>query len=81
MIENRRRPTRSVAKRDIVGITHAEPPLAEHEMFLYVHKRHEPLVPEIAEALRAMKANGSYTEILNDTFARVTSPQTVRSRC
>jgi polar amino acid transport system substrate-binding protein len=54
----------------IEGITHVEPPLAERDMFLYVHKRHETLVQDIADALRAMKADGTYAEIVTDILER-----------
>jgi polar amino acid transport system substrate-binding protein len=37
-----------------------EPPLAHREMFLYLNSKHAALVPRLAEAIRAMKADGSY---------------------
>lgn len=37
-----------------------DPPLAKREMFIYLHKRHAALVPRLAEALRAIKAEGLY---------------------
>lgn len=37
-----------------------EPPLATREMFIYLHKKHVTLVPKIAAALRALKADGFY---------------------
>ena len=33
-------------------------------MYLYLHRRHEALVPRIAQALREMKSDGSYNRIL-----------------
>lgn len=42
------------------------PPLKEADMYLYLHKRHEALVPRLAQALREMKADGSYQRILNN---------------
>ena len=41
------------------------PALRDVGMHLYVHKRHEALVPRIAQALRDMKADGSYNRILS----------------
>ena len=37
-----------------------KPPLATHEMFIYLHKKHAALAPKIASALRALKAEGFY---------------------
>jgi len=47
---------RQVGIRDAVIL---EPPLAVKEMFLYLNKRHETLVPVIEEKLKAMKRDGS----------------------
>ncbi|MBF0251499.1 MAG: transporter substrate-binding domain-containing protein [Alphaproteobacteria bacterium] len=40
-----------------------EPPLASMPMFIYVHKTHEALIEPLAEALRVMKADGTYDAI------------------
>ena len=48
-----------------------EPPLAVREMFMYVHKRHAALVPALAEALAAMKHDGTYKEIYNKTLGQL----------
>ena len=40
------------------------PALKDVDMFLYLHKKHEALVPKLAQALRDMKADGSYARIL-----------------
>ncbi len=47
------------------GISPLNPPLAQREMFLYLHKKHEHLVPRITADLRAMKADGRYGRILD----------------
>lgn len=46
-----------------------EPPLAIREMFIYLHKRHADKVPAIAAALRAIKAEGLYTQVCREKFA------------
>ncbi len=43
--------------RDVYPIT---PPLVTREMFIYLNKRHAPLAPKLAEALRALKREGFY---------------------
>ena len=40
------------------------PALKDVDMFLYLHRKHEALVPKLAQALREMKADGSYNRIL-----------------
>ena len=47
-----------VRQQDINGVHVLEPPLATREMFIYLHKRHAALVPRLAAALRAIKAEG-----------------------
>lgn len=46
-----------------------EPPLASQEMFIYLHRKHEPLVGRVAAALAAMKKDGSYKRIFGETLA------------
>jgi len=46
-----------------------EPPLASQEMFIYLHRKHAPLVGKLAAALAAMKQDGSYKRIFDDTLA------------
>lgn len=46
------------------GIVVVEPPLAQKDMFIYLHKRHAALVPQVAEALRDMKRDGAYQRIV-----------------
>jgi len=48
-----------------------EPPLAKMEMFFYLNKKHESLVPEIAKALADMKRDGSYEEIFVQTLGKL----------
>lgn len=38
-------------------------PLTTQEMFVYLHKKHAPLVPRLAEALRQIKADGTYARL------------------
>lgn len=45
-----------------------EPPLASVEMFMYLHRDHADLVEPVADALRSMKADGTYDRILAETL-------------
>lgn len=46
------------------------PPVATREMFVYLNVKHAPLAPKIAEALRALKADGSYARAYRETVGR-----------
>jgi polar amino acid transport system substrate-binding protein len=50
------------------NIAHLEPPLASLEMYLYVHRKHEGILPAIAGSLRAMKADGTYDRIVAEVL-------------
>lgn len=52
-----------------------EPPLIVRAMFLYMHKKHEVLVPKVAEALRDMKKDGTYTRLYNQALAPYINPE------
>lgn len=45
------------------------PPLASLEMFMYMHKKHKDLIPQVAKTLAAMKADGTYRKIFDATLA------------
>jgi polar amino acid transport system substrate-binding protein len=45
-----------------------EPPLASSPMFMYLNKKHAAIVPEVARALAAMKADGIYKKISDATL-------------
>lgn len=45
------------------GIYALQAPLAIREMFLYLHKSREGLIPQLSEALQAMKEDGTYDRI------------------
>ena len=53
-------------KQDIQGIYLLEPAIAKREMFIYLHKRHAALVPKIAKALQAIKAEGLYARLYKE---------------
>ena len=54
------------------------PPLVSTEMFLYLNRKHEALAEPAAEALRAMKADGSYRRIAERTLMRLLAPEAAR---
>lgn len=45
-----------------------EPPLVVHELYHYVNKRHEALIPELTEILRDMSESGELDRIKTQAF-------------
>lgn len=45
-----------------------EPPLARKEMFMYLNKKHKSIIPKLSEALRNMKNDGTYQQIMQQTL-------------
>jgi len=52
-----------------------EPPLASVDMFMYVHKKYAHLAPKLAQALRDMKADGTYQAIFDRALTSLLSPE------
>ncbi|GMQ89555.1 MAG: transporter substrate-binding domain-containing protein [Gammaproteobacteria bacterium] len=50
------------------NIHYLEPPVATRELFLYLNKKHENLVPLAASTLAAMKQDGEYQRIFDLTL-------------
>ncbi|MBF0232687.1 MAG: transporter substrate-binding domain-containing protein [Desulfamplus sp.] len=53
--------------KDIKMIT---PPFASKKMYLYLHKKHQALIPEISNSLRQMKQDGFYDSIVSGTMCK-----------
>ncbi|MHB1083994.1 MAG: substrate-binding periplasmic protein [Thiobacillus sp.] len=67
----------SLLKRQhIQGVYPLEPPLAKREMFIYLNKRYAALAPKIAEALRAIKAEGLYDRLYREKVLSITATAT-----
>jgi polar amino acid transport system substrate-binding protein len=63
-----------IQKLGLRGIHALEPPLINREVFLYVNKRHEKLLPELADALNQMKVDGTYQRIKDKTLGPLLQP-------
>ena len=50
------------------------PPLVSTKMFMYLNRKHEALVEPAAEALRAMKADGTYQRIAERALFKLMDP-------
>ena len=51
-------------KLGLTSIAALAPALKDVDMYLYLHKKHEALVPRLAQALKDMKTDGTYNRIL-----------------
>lgn len=63
-----------INKLGLKGIVALEPPLITKEVFLYVNKRHEELIPNLEQALEQMKEDGSYQRIEDKTLGPLLKP-------
>lgn len=61
-----------IKELELKGIHVLEPPLSSKEMFLYIHKKHEALVPQLVEALEAMKADGTFQKFVDQALSEYT---------
>lgn len=49
-----------------------EPPLETRAMYMYLHKKHKDLIPELVRVLKKMKQDGTYRKIARETLAPYT---------
>ena len=56
------------ARQSGIKVNVHEPPLAKVNMYMYLNKEYADLVPKLAEALRSMKADGTYQAIFDRTL-------------
>jgi polar amino acid transport system substrate-binding protein len=57
-----------IEKLALQSVRIIEPPLAKKEMFLYLHKKHQQLIPALAKQLKSMKNDGTYDRIYVKTI-------------
>lgn len=55
-----------IQRQGLTDVYLLDPLLARREMYLYLHKRHAALVPRLAAALRAIKAEGLYDRLYRE---------------
>lgn len=54
----------AIQNMQITGVHQIEPPLAIQPMYLYVHRKHNDLVDPLVSALKEMKQDGTYQQII-----------------
>lgn len=62
----RRRGLHYLRSHKLEGIYPLDPPLAVKGMHLYLHMRHESMIPAVDQALRAFKQTAEYRQLLGD---------------
>jgi polar amino acid transport system substrate-binding protein len=58
-----------IRSHSLSSIAPISPSLKDVDMYLYLNRKHEAAVPRIAQALRSMKADGTYNRIMFDLMA------------
>jgi len=56
-------------------IRELKPPLASRPLYMYLNKAHQDMVPKVSNALRQMKADGSYQKIVDRILTPLKSSQ------
>jgi polar amino acid transport system substrate-binding protein len=62
----RRRGLHYLRSNKLEGISPLDPPLAVKGMHLYLHMRHESMIPEVEQALRSFKQTTAYRQLLDE---------------
>ena len=62
-----------VKRMGLRDVSLLEPLLDKREMYIYLNKRHAALVPKLAEALRAIKAEGLYDRLYREKVLSLTA--------
>ena len=55
-------------KQHTTEISYQRLPIEKYKLYLYVHKKHKNLVPELSTALKAMKQDGTYQQIYDQSL-------------
>ena len=55
-----------------------QPSLTIEPIYIYLHRKHKSLLPELAKAIRKMKQDGSYQAILEDCLGQVLPPSSLQ---
>lgn len=58
----------AIKKLKVKDIRAALPPLTTQDMYIYLHKKYETIVPKLTDALRQMKKDGTYRRIVSETL-------------
>lgn len=57
-----------IKKMKLEGIYNLKQPLTVEPIYIYLHKKHQALIPQVANAIREMKRDGSYQMIVHNAL-------------
>jgi len=57
---------RFIKQRQLKKIRLVEPALARRKMYMYLHKKHQDLIPRLTKALKDMKRDGTYNRLVKE---------------
>ncbi len=57
-----------ISEMGLENIKIITPPFASKKMYMYLHKKHQALIPELSHALRQMKQDGAYERIVSQSM-------------
>lgn len=60
-----------IQKHNLSGIKKLQPPLAEFPGYVYLHKKHNEIVPDLAASIASMKVDGSFDRIKIETVRQL----------
>jgi polar amino acid transport system substrate-binding protein len=63
------------ARQAGIGVRVLEPPLLRVPMYMYLHRRHEALVPRVAEALAEVRRDGTWQRLHAQILAPLELPR------
>lgn len=55
-------------KQSKSDIDYLRPPIASFQLYLYMHKKHKHLIPNLTKALQTMKKDGTYQQIYSQSL-------------
>jgi polar amino acid transport system substrate-binding protein len=59
---------KTLKKLNYPEIRALQPPIVISDLFLYIHKKHRELIPDIVKNLQLMKTDGTYANLVNQTY-------------
>lgn len=60
-----------IAEMGLEGIHEIKPSLTIEPIYIYLHKKHRALIPQVAQAIKEMKQDGTYQRILLQTLGEL----------
>lgn len=69
IVYDRQQALAAAKEESFSDLTILQPPLTVKDMYPYLHKKHQELVPRLAETIRGIKNDGTYDDIVGKVMA------------